>query len=285
LRRLVDLLKKHGKPEEVLQELDKAAERAPQNSAIAELRVETLMGLGKVEVALKELRAKADAAPDDEPRWLMLATAYEQAKKPAKVREVLTALTTRHPTSPSPWVSLARLEERENHPEAVDRALKAALAADPRSLAALRHAGEWCMRQRRWKQAAENFEKLLAIAPEDAGALNNLAFLAADHLDDPGRAVSLAEHANSISSGRPAIEDTLGWALIRRGKVEDRKRAVELLRHAGNHLELPDVKLHLAVALHMTGADGEAKKLMTGFKFRSDDPGHAFAQAALKRPG
>jgi predicted Zn-dependent protease len=285
LRRLIDLLKQNGKAEEALEPLRKAAERAPQNRAIAELRTETLMRLGKVDVVLSELQAKADTAPDDEPMWLRLAASYDQAKKPTKVRETLTALTLRHPTNVAAWLSLARLEEREHHPKAVDHALKAALAADPRCVPALRHAGEWAMRQRRWKEAGEAFEKLLAVTPEDTSALNNLAYLAADHLDDPGRAVSLAERADSIAPGRPAIEDTLGWALIRRGKLEDRKRALELLRHASSYLELPDVTLHLAVALHMTGRADESKKLLTGFTFRPGDPGHAFAQAALKGPG
>lgn len=258
---------------------------APLDPAGLRRLVDLLVRLGRKDEALAELGARAQAKPDDESLWLLWASTAERAQKPAVLLDVLTRFTERHPESERAWLSLARFEEQRHRPEAVARALDGALAANPKSKRALSHRAEWSMRQQEWQAAADTYERLLVLTPDDTAALNNLAYLLTDRLAQPERAVSTAERAHQLAGNRPIIEDTLGWALLRRGKPEDRERALALLRHASEFLHQEDVRLHFAVALHLSGDQESAREVLSGFRFRPTDPGHTFAQSVLSQNG
>jgi tetratricopeptide (TPR) repeat protein len=272
-------------PAGAVQAAQKRVELAPTDATGLARLVELLMTLGQTDQALAELERRAESRPDDEGLWLLLASTAERAKKPLLLQSALERFTERHPESEKAWLSRARFEESQAHPEAVAQALERALAANPKSAPALTHLAEWSMRQQQWQAAADTYERLLALSSDDASALNNLAYLLTDRLAQPERAVTVAERAHKLASGRPIIEDTLGWALLRRGKTEDRPRALGLLRHANEFLHQEDVRLHFAVALHLSGDPERAREVLGRFQFRPDNPGHVFAQSVLTGAG
>jgi Flp pilus assembly protein TadD len=96
---------------------------------------------------------------------------------------------------------------------------------------------------------------LLALSPDDADALNNLANVLL-RLKDPS-AVTVAEKAMAKAPSNANAIDTLGWALFQNGQVD---RALQLLRDArlrepGN----PDIRYHLAAVLAQSGRKTEAR--------------------------
>ena len=101
--------------------------------------------------------------------------------------------------------------------------------------------------------AIEEYERLVAAAPENALYLNNLAWLY-DDAQDP-RAIELAERAHRVAPDNPMIADTLGWIKYKQGDVDG---ALALIRAAAAAApQVGEIQYHLAVLLAETGdADG-----------------------------
>ena len=61
-------------------------------------------------------------------------------------------------------------------------------------------------------KARDAYEKVLAIKPDSVVALNNLAYLNAEHLNNLDKAYELAIKARQLTPEDPSIADTFGWA-------------------------------------------------------------------------
>ena len=62
-----------------------------------------------------------------------------------------------------------------------------------------------------WDPAIEQYRQVIAQLPNDATALNNLAYSLAVHKDAAGEALPFARRAYSASPKSAAIVDTLAW--------------------------------------------------------------------------
>jgi len=108
------------------------------------------------------------------------------------------------------------------------------------------------------RQAAGQYEQILKSYPDNAAALNNLAWVYHETKDP--RALQMAERAYKLQPDNGAIADTLGWVLVQEGQVQ---RGLELLRKAAKQApNIPDIQYHLAVALVEGGAKEEARRTL-----------------------
>jgi tetratricopeptide (TPR) repeat protein len=94
--------------------------------------------------------------------------------------------------------------------------------------------------------ALAQLEPLIRLRPDLVVALNLAGYLLADagqRLDDAERYL---RHARALAPGDPAILDSWGWLLLRRGRARD---AVRALDRAARFAPLePEILLHLATA-------------------------------------
>jgi Flp pilus assembly protein TadD len=108
--------------------------------------------------------------------------------------------------------------------------------------------------------AIAEYERVLGAAPDNAVALNNLAWLYSGRHDE--RAFAMAERAHAAAPDAGEVTDTLAWLLVQRGDIE---RALPLLRSAAERSpDVPEIRYHLAVALVRDGATAEARTLLHG---------------------
>ncbi|MEO9135640.1 MAG: tetratricopeptide repeat protein, partial [Casimicrobiaceae bacterium] len=107
--------------------------------------------------------------------------------------------------------------------------------------------------------ARAGYERVLQIDPDNAVALNNLAWVLTEAKDPKG--LEYAEHAHRLAPFNPTVLDTLGWALTQNGQA---KRGVELLRMASHLAPAQDeIRLHFAKALLETGDKAGARQELT----------------------
>lgn len=142
-----------------------------------------------------------------------------------------------------------------------DSAAAARLAEDwlrqhPRDLGVHRALADGHARAGRYPAARRAYEALLALAPTDANALNNLAHVLL-RLGDAG-ALPVAERALASAPGTPHVLGTAGWAAWHAGQPE---RALQLLRDARlRDPTNPTTRYYLATVLAATSRQAEARE-------------------------
>ena len=105
-------------------------------------------------------------------------------------------------------------------------------------------------------EAKAGYRKVIDIEPENATALNNLAWILTEEGDAKG--LEYAEAAHRLAPFNAGVIDTLGMAVLKSG---DAKRATVLLRMASVLApKQSDIRLHLAKALVASGDKAGARK-------------------------
>ena len=98
--------------------------------------------------------------------------------------------------------------------------------------------------------ALETFEDVIAIDPDNSAALNNAAYLWAEELNDPAKALPLAERALKLQQGNPDVLDTVGWIQF---KLQNYGAAEEQLRRSFQTRPAATTAFHLAAVLNAQG--------------------------------
>jgi Flp pilus assembly protein TadD len=127
--------------------------------------------------------------------------------------------------------------------------------------------------------ARKQYEAVLADHPRSGVAANNLAWIYAENgrLDD---AVRLATIARDELRRRPEPEDTLGWALLKKGSTQEAIAAFE--RAVDQAPDNPTYLYHLGLAYAKANhAAGARKALNKALALKADFPGAADARATL----
>jgi uncharacterized protein (TIGR03790 family) len=138
------------------------------------------------------------------------------------------------------------------------RALEEATVIDPRLTAAHLLLAQAYDEARDYDKAIERYRKVLAVNPNDAAALNNLAYALAVRKGQPAEAIGYAERAMKLAPGNATIADTLGWIQHLLGRDTE---AAQVL--AGAVKGLPgnaEVRLHAATVYEAVGMHELAMK-------------------------
>jgi putative PEP-CTERM system TPR-repeat lipoprotein len=148
----------------------------------------------------------------------------------------------------SAYVEAGNLAKANEH-------LEAWLRANPADATAMRALAEGYLRADNLTSARAWYEKLLGLAGEQPGILNNLANILMRQRDS--RAVAYAERAYAAAPNDAAVLDTLGWALVQQGQASNGLRYLReaRVRRPGSI----EIRYHLAVALNSIGRADEAR--------------------------
>ncbi len=112
--------------------------------------------------------------------------------------------------------------------------------------------GDMLSQQDKVRQSAEQYRTAILLNPNNARALNNLAYNLAERGRELELALQMIERAIKISPDVPTYIDTYGWVLFRLGRLEDAKKA---LRQAVSMADDPEIMLHYAEVLEALGED------------------------------
>lgn len=159
--------------------------------------------------------------------------------------------------------------------------LETMLAKNPKEERALLLLGMLQSDRKNYAESRKLYEQLLALRPNFIPALNNLAVVLAEHLNDPTKAYELAQKAHELAPEDASLSDTLGWVLFRQKKFSE---ALPLLRESAGRLRFnPEVQFHLGMVYYMLVQEGPARtSLAEALKSPNDFEGRTEAQQHLQ---
>ena len=120
------------------------------------------------------------------------------------------------------------------------------------------------------QEASVIYEEVVTLDPEHVAAMNNLAYLLAEDLKQPDRAVPYAKRAAELSPANGAILETYGRVLFLNNQNDE---AIRVLTESIGYEKFPLSYLHLAEALAKKGdLVAASKALDDAAKYNPDAP-------------
>ena len=237
---------------------EKAAHVQPQwlpaESALVLLDVHENKG----QAALTRVEALLKAHPKDAGILALKGAVEANLGQTAAAVQDLSAAQRLRPSAPLA-VQLYQVEVTAHaaHPE---QPLLQWLAREPKNWGVRTVLGDYYLTVRKsLPQAIAEYQQVIAVAPSDVVALNNLAW-ALGHLGRP-QALDYAERAYKLAPQAPSVADTLGWILARRGQS---RQALPYLAHATQLApHNPDMAYHYAYALAKAGQPAKARAVLS----------------------
>jgi Tfp pilus assembly protein PilF len=209
---------------------------------------------GDIEGTGRWLSKSRDSAPDQILPQVLLAEYYLRQNKLDQAETVVNDLVKTdagHPSSLALQGQLYMLKKQYNQ---ALKPLQDLVKAAPKAALSHRLLGEAWFAVKDYRKGSESFEKVVSLDPKNLVALNNLAWYY-DTINDP-KALKYAESAYKLTSDNPAVQDTYGWILVKKGEIT---KGHGLLEEASNALKgVPEVTYHLAVAkIKLDKAEGK----------------------------
>ena len=240
---------------------DKILEKHPAEwRALAGL-VDTDLAQNRHEKAFSRLEAelaRSHGAPGV--RYLLATTALQNGRYDVAI-ENFRALSNQMPNSIDAQMKLAdvfRLKGDVHN--AIVTLQKAAVLQpkDPRPASLLPFLLEM---ENRAQDAKQVVRRALAQRPDDANAMNNLAYLLAQTGDSLDEALKLAHKAVSKAPNNPAYLDTLGYVYLKRDQNDD---ALEIFNNLiRKYPDDPACAYHTGMAWYQKGDRARAKMLLS----------------------
>jgi Flp pilus assembly protein TadD len=106
--------------------------------------------------------------------------------------------------------------------------------------------------------AEQRLQRLIALKPDNAQALNALGYTLVDRTDRTAEGLALIEKAHKLQPGDPFILDSMGWANYRLGRLDDAER---YLRQAMTEQPDAEIAAHLGEVLWKKGDTERAREV------------------------
>jgi len=220
-----DLAQNHQK--KALSRLDAELTRSHGSPAIRSLLAATALRSGKYDLAIENFRDLANLTPDSIDWQIQLANAYQLKGDVHNAIAALEKAAALQPTDPRPGALLPFLLEMEN----------------------------------RAQEAKQVARRALAAQPQDAVAMNNLAYLLAETGDSLDEAVELARNAVSKAPTNPVFLDTLGFVYLKRDQND---AALDIFdRLIRRYPDDPACAYHTGMAWYQKGDQARARTLLS----------------------
>ena len=256
LRGLV--LAQQGKTEEARQAYEHAFELTPDSPAALEQLVNLLLKDKSFQPAVARVEAEITKNPKLGGVGQLLLAKIAMAQTDNTKAEIhLKKSIELMPDSEVAYFLLAGIYSRTNQQAKALTQLNEVIKRDPKQATALMLASVIQDQQGNYTAARDGYEKLLALNPQSAVALNNLAYLYSEKLNDPAKAQDLAQKARQLLPDDAHAADTLGWILY---KNHQYPRALTLLHEAAEKRPTDaEIQFHLGLTRYMMGEEEEAR--------------------------
>jgi tetratricopeptide (TPR) repeat protein len=250
-------LRQAKRNDEARQAFEKAADLAPDSLWPVDQLVELDLSEEHFDAARQRIGRHFQKAPDSPVAHFFEAKILVAEKKWDSAEAELQKTLQLDPNFSGAYDLLVQAYLATNNlPRALSQ-LQTQLSKNPNDASALMTLALLYERTSDFEKARDAYEHLLSMNPDLVSALNNLACLYADRLNDVGKAYDLARKARDLQGNDPAIADTFGWILSKRGEYQ---QALAMLQESAAKLpDSPEIQFHLGMTAYMMGQVDLAK--------------------------
>jgi tetratricopeptide (TPR) repeat protein len=249
------LLLESNKADDARQAFERALEKSPDHWPSIEQLVRLDLIGNKLDAARARAKTLTVTFPQRSEAWMVSARIRLHAKDIAGAQSDLARSIECDPQSQTAYLLLARTYLAADKSQQAADTL-AALAARTKTPGAYMQLAVLQAARGEYRAASAAYEQVLEIDPKFAPALNNLAVILADRMEQLDKAEALATRAREAAPTSPQIADTTGWILFRRGQYAN---ALPFLRAGAEKLpDEPEVQYHLGMALYRLGQEQPA---------------------------
>jgi tetratricopeptide (TPR) repeat protein len=247
----------------------------PEDTDALDALAKTYVFQKQPDLALRTVQQYAARRPNSGPLQHLLGNWLATNKRREDARRAYAAALAADPSLVGTRMSLALLDAQEGKFDSARQTL-AVLAQTP----GMQERGEMMLGTIEEKMgnppaAISHYRKVVEADPNNFQALNNLAYLLADHTDALDEALKFAQQAKELDPNSGIVEDTIGWAFYRKGLYDS---ALIHLRIAATKEPGAVLKYHLAMAYLKTGDRQRGRQVLE--QARKTDPALPEASAA-----
>jgi tetratricopeptide (TPR) repeat protein len=251
-----------NKYKEAEDDFRKAYELNPANSRGLMGMVETEMAQHKTDEAMKLLGAEAAKNPNRLDLMVQLGnTAVRAGKYDMAVQyyqKVLDSLDKGARQRGDLYLRIGETYRRKGDLGSAIVALQKARESEPSNVAVLSTLALVLDGANRWSEANQVYDATIKVDPNNGVALNNKAFLMAEHGGDIDMALTMAQQAKRMLPNLAEVSDTLGWIYLKKNLSDN---AIDIFKdlvskdpHASTY------RFHLGMAYFQKGDKPAALK-------------------------
>lgn len=245
--------------------------------------VEQLTNLDLLEKNLPAARTRLDAelakTPNSAALHALMAKLAIVNNDAAGTEASLKKVIELAPDNPAAYYQLGQFYLATKQEDKALTNLQSVLAKNPKDENAAVLVGTLLESRRDYKGARETYERVISANPAAGKAYNNLAYIYAEFLNEPQKAVEAAQKARELLPNVPHVVDTLGWSWYRQGQYA---RALSFLQDAAAKMpEVADVQYHVGMAFYMLGEEAAARTALE--RSLQLDPKFAASEQAKER--
>ena len=187
------------------------------------------LNTGKGEEAIQTMQDLVDKNPTILPYRYELANfqaalgGMDWNSNPARSKQALQAAADNYKeilkttaNSSEVWLRLGVMQRQLGQYDTALASFEQAGNSDPKSVAAFLNQALVCDVLHKKKEALDNYNKVLAIDPDNPLVLNNLAYMTADSGANLDQALTYAERAKKRAPDSPDVADTLGFVYFKK---------------------------------------------------------------------
>jgi tetratricopeptide (TPR) repeat protein len=274
------ILHEQGKTSEARKAFEKAQELDPQNPVPVQELVELDILSKDFTAAFRRVQRQFSGSPDSADANFLEARIYVAQGERDRAEAAFLKVLELDPNYSRAYDMLIYTYIAANKLPAASSLVSSLLSKQPDDVRLLMLSGLIYEKMNQFTSARDAYKKLLSLKPDFEAALNNLACLYADKLNQLDQAYDLAQKARVLEPGAAAIADTLGWILYKRADYE---QALALLKESAAKLpDAPEAQLHLGMAFYMMGQmDAARAALRRAVDAPSEFPGKRDALRCL----
>ncbi len=228
------------------------------------------LATGKGAEAVQVMQDLVDKNPTVLPYRYQLANfqaaeaGQEFASNPAHYKEMLQKAADNYKqilkttaNSAEVWLHLGVMQRQLGQYDTALASFEQAGNSDPKSVEAFLNQAMLCDTLHKQKEAFDDYGKVLSIDPDNALALNNLAFMTADSGGNLDQAMTYAEKAKKKAPDNADVADTLGYVYYCKNVNGEALRIFRQLSQ--DHPKNSTFHFHFAMALLKQGDKQSAK--------------------------